>query len=77
MKESRKVIKGRILLSESVEEADKVIVEKGEFESIGEKVAFLKGMFDIESVGHKENIHDEATYWSLLSAIISLSDELW
>ena len=77
MKESRKTIKARILLSDSVENADKVIVKKGEFKSIGEKVAFLKGMFDIESVGHKEDIHDEATYWSLLSAIIALRNELW
>ena len=76
MKESRKVIKVLILLSENVEEADKVIVEKGGFESIGEKVAFLKGMFDIENIAHEEDIHDEATYWSLLSAIISLSNEL-
>ena len=47
---SRKAIKLLIKLSPNVEEADKVINENYNFKSIGEKTAFLKGMFDVELV---------------------------
>ena len=73
---SREVIKTLIELSPNVEEADKVINENYNFESIGEKIAFLKGMFDVELVsehdadGISEEKSSEMDYWAMLNAII-------
>ena len=69
---SREVIKSLIELSANVEEADKVINENYDFKSIREKVAFLKGMFDIQIVGHENDEPDEMTYFSMLHTIISI-----
>lgn len=76
MKASREVVKTLIELSPTVEEADKVIEENYGFESIGEKLAFIKGMFDVEvisihdadGVGKEES--DKMTYFSMLNAIL-------
>ena len=73
---SREVVKTLIELSPNVEEADKVINEKYNFKSIGEKIAFLKGMFDVELVskhdadGISEEKSAEMDYWAMLNAII-------
>ena len=72
MKASRDVVKILIEMSPNVNEADKVINEYYGFESIREKVAFLKGMFDIEIVGHKNDEPDEMTYYAMLHTIISI-----
>lgn len=77
MKErNREVVKALIELSADTKEADKVIVENYGFKSIAEKIAFLKGMFDIEvfSVHNQEGTSkeesDEITYSVMLDAII-------
>jgi len=73
---SREVIKTLIQLSPNVEEADKVINENYNFTSIGEKMAFLKGMFDVELVskhdspGISKEKSAEMDYWAMLNAII-------
>lgn len=73
---SRKAIKLLIELSPNVEEADKVINENYNFESIGEKIAFLKGMFDVKLVskhdadGISEEKSAEMDYWAMLNSII-------
>jgi len=73
---SREVVKTLIELSPNVEEADKVINENYNFKSIGEKIAFLKGMFDVELVskhdadGISEEKSAEMDYWAMLNAII-------
>ena len=73
----REVIKTLIELSSNVEEADKVIDENYNFESIDEKMAFVKGMFDVElidkhdAVGTSEGESKETTYLSILQTIIS------
>lgn len=72
MRASRDVVKILIELSPNVNEADKVINENYGFESIREKVAFLKGMFDVEIIGHKHDEPDEMTYWALLHTIIRI-----
>lgn len=56
-----------IEIAETNEEADKVIVEAYGFKTIEEKIAFLKGMFDIEEVAHKHK--DIATYYTMLHAV--------
>ncbi len=72
----REVIKTLIELSPNVQEADKVINENYNFKSIGEKIAFLKGMFDVRLVskhdaeGVPEEKSAEMDYWAMLNAII-------
>ncbi len=41
-----------------------------DFKSIREKVAFLKGMFDVQIVGHENDKPDEMTYFAMLQTII-------
>ena len=73
----REVIKNLIELSPNVEEADKVINQNYNFKSIGEKIAFLKGMFDVKLVskhdaeGISEEKSAEMDYWAILNAIIN------
>ena len=73
---SREAVKTLIELSPNVEEADKVINENYNFKSIGEKIAFLKGMFDVKLVskhdadGISEEKSAEMDYWAMLNAII-------
>ena len=66
-----------IRFSRTVEEADEVISDNYRFESFGEKIAFLIGMFDVEivsvhdadGVGKEES--DKMTYFSMLHSIIN------
>ena len=73
---SRKAIKLLIELSPNVEESDQVINENYNFKSIGEKISFLKGMFDVKLVskhdadGISEEKSAEMDYWAMLNAII-------
>ena len=73
---SREVIKTLIELSPNAEEADKIINENYNFKSINEKIAFLKGMFDVELISEHDNgeISEEESaemnYWVMLHTII-------
>ena len=73
---NREKIKMLIELSQSVEEADEVIVSIG-FTHVREKIAFLKGMFDFTLIGRSDSTHVSAVdaetmdYFAILSAIIS------
>jgi len=75
---NRKVIKTLIEMSPNVEEADKVINENYNFKTISEKMAFLKGMFDVRLVskhdaeGVSEEKSAEMDYWAILNAIINI-----
>ena len=71
MKLNRSQIQILLETSETVEEADEVINKNFDFESVREKVAFLKGMFDIQIVGHEEKEPDEMDYFSMLATIIN------
>ena len=64
-------VKLLIELCTEVEEADRIINEYYGFETIREKVAFLKGMFDISIVGHEHEEPNEDTYRMMLDAIIN------
>ena len=72
MKANREVIKVLIELAPNVDEADKVINENYDFKSIREKVAFLKGMFDVQIVGHETDEPDETTYFAMLATVIHM-----
>lgn len=71
----RKRIKALIELSSTVEQADEILIQEG-LSCVREKIAFLKGMFDIALIGHcnrpyfsnGENVNLE--YQLLLNAII-------
>lgn len=77
MKANREVVKALIELAPNVDEADKVINENYGFNSIGEKLAFLQGMFDVEffhkhdADGTSKEDSDKMTYFAMLSAIIN------
>lgn len=77
---SKKVIKTLIELAPNVEEADKVINENYNFKSMREKIAFLKGMFDVkliskhDSDGTTEEMSAEMDYWSMLNSIILIRE---
>jgi len=68
MKASRDKIKALIILSSSIEEADRIISENYHFGSISEKIAFLKGMFGVEIIGH--DTLDKITYYAMLNEIL-------
>lgn len=74
---SREVVKILIQMSRNVDKADKVINENYNFKSFGEKLAFLRGMFDVELVskhdgeGVSEEESTEMDYWAMLHSIIS------
>ncbi len=67
---SQKEVKVLIELCTDLEEADKVINDYYGFKTIEEKVAFLKGMFDVRLIGHEHDEPDENTYRMMLYAII-------
>lgn len=72
----RERVKILIALSRTVEEADEVINNIYGFKTAGEKIAFLKGMFDVELIskhdadGIPEEKSVEMDYWAMLNAII-------
>lgn len=76
MKASREKIKLLIELSPTVEEADKTIEENYGFTTIAEKMAFLRGMFDIQVVsehdaaGTSKERTAEMSYWAMLNAVL-------
>lgn len=72
MKLGREQIKILLETSKTVAEADEVINNNFNFGSIREKIAFLKGMFDVQIIGHEEKEPDEMDYFSMLATIISV-----
>ena len=72
MKEmERQKVKALIELSNTIEEANEVIEKYTELETVKEKIAFLKGMFDWKIIDKKETDSDEMIYNIALNAIIS------
>lgn len=80
MKASREVVKTLIELSPTAKEADKVIEENYGFESISEKLAFIKGMFDVEVISiHDAGViekeeSDKMTYFAMLNTILVIGE---
>jgi len=63
-------VKALIELSNTVEQADKIIEEYAELRTVKEKIAFLKGMFDWEIIDQKKTDSDKEIYGIVLEAII-------
>lgn len=62
-----------IVLSRNVEEADSEIVKFLGNVSTKEKIAFLRGMFDVQMVSQAKN--DETNYFIMLSSILVAFEE--
>lgn len=77
MRSSREITKLFIETSNTVEDANKIIENAYDFETIEEKIAFLKGMFDVELISNHDSPEiskgrsAEMDYWTMLSAIIN------
>lgn len=73
---NREKIRMLILLSRDVEEADSVISGVG-LDTVREKIAFLRGMFDFALIGRKNrnNAEDDTSermdYYAILATIIN------
>lgn len=67
----REHVKLLIESAPTAEKADELIDTVYKFESVEEKVAFLKGMFGVEIIGHANDRPDEVTYLTMLTAIIN------
>lgn len=70
MKLERKNVKALIELSTSFEEADEVIKKYTDFKDLKEKIAYIKGMFDVEILDSKKDDPDELIYRLLLTAVV-------
>lgn len=68
---TREQVKILLQTATTVEEADEVINKNFDFQSTQEKIAFLKGMFDIEIIGYEGKI-DEMTYFAMLKTVMSI-----
>jgi hypothetical protein len=64
-------IKALIELSVTIEDADEVINKHIGLETYKEKIAFLKGMFDVEVIDANKTDSDELIYKLMLDAIIN------
>ena len=67
----RKDVKTLLEISTDVKKADEIISKYYGFETMREKIAFLKGMFDVAGIGPESEKPDEDTYWAILSSIIN------
>lgn len=72
IKLKREDLKLMIEISPTVEDADKLIQEQMNFSTTKEKIAFLKGMFDVGVIiDQKPEDSDELIYNLLLSGILA------
>lgn len=66
----RERIKALIELSYTFEEADQIIAQYVGFQTTKEKIAYIKGMFDVEIIDHPNDTPDEDAYRLLLTAVL-------
>lgn len=68
----RERVKAIIILSRNTEEADLAIVKFLGNVSVKEKIAFLRGMFDVQIISRcGQTNEDESDYYAMLSSIIA------
>lgn len=68
----RERVQALIILSSSTEEADLAIVRFLGNVSVKEKIAFLRGMFDVQIISRcGQTNDDESDYYSMLSSILA------
>lgn len=66
----REAVKTLIECSTEAKQADDIIVKYYGFKTVQEKSAFLKGMFDVEVVGH-EHETTQTDYECMLNAVVN------
>lgn len=72
MASQRERVEALIILSSSAEEADRQVVEFLGNVSVEEKIAFLRGMFDVEVLSRTGYTEDhEADYYAMLTGILT------
>ena len=64
----RQRVRALIILSRNTEEADSIIVKFLGNVSTKEKIAFLRGMFDVQMVSQAND--DETNYYMILNSIL-------
>jgi hypothetical protein len=73
----RAIVKTSIESALNVEEADELINTHYGFETVAEKIAFLRGMFDVDLISRTDgtNVSKEKSlemdYWAMLTGIIN------
>ena len=68
----RERVQALIILSRNIEEADLEIVKFLGDVSVKEKIAFLRGMFDVQIISRcGQTNDDESDYYSMLSSILA------
>ncbi len=68
----RERVQALIMLSRNTEEADLAIVKFLGNVSVKEKIAFLRGMFDVQIISRcGQTNDDESDYHSMLSSILA------
>ena len=76
MYKARERIKALIILSRNTEEADKGIVKILGNVSTKEKIAFLRGMFDVQIISRcGQTNNDTADYEAMLGSILAAARE--
>ncbi len=66
----REAVKTLIECSTEAKQADDIIVQYYGFKTVQEKIAFLKGIFDVEVVGH-EHETTQTDYECMLNAVVN------
>lgn len=69
----RQRVRALIILSRNTEEADSIIVKFLGNVSTKEKIAFLRGMFDVQMVSQAKD--DETNYFIMLNSILVAFEE--
>ena len=72
----RERVRALIILSSNTKEADSEIVKFLGNVSIKEKIAFLRGMFDVQIISRCGQMNDdEADYYAMLGSILVAAKE--
>jgi hypothetical protein len=76
MNSNRDAIKAMIELSDTWEEADKVIEEFAGIQDIPQKIGYMKGMFDVSVVGRTSAEDDQAKY-DYIVMLSAIANKKW
>lgn len=68
---NREEVKLLIETATTFERADELICRHTEFKTTKEKIAFLKGMFDVEIIDQRKSDSDEFIYQLIVNAIVN------
>lgn len=64
-------VKRLLMIATTIEEAEQIMFEHTAFETLGEKITFLKDMFGAEVNFKTDDSDEEFTYYAILKAIMT------